>query len=183
MSTTVNINSLTLDVNALQPIFDFVLRPVSQDDREDVKHDSIIRLMTALEKKGNKVTQDTLFSFAHSVVQKTVLDYFRKRNTKKRKDSILHNYSDDYEAIEDGGNPKDHFSAPVEEKGYVWSEIRSDYENNINQFTNQERKVIDYLLFTEEGRSMKATEITNILGLNKSHGSRAMSKLTAICCA
>ncbi|MWV43072.1 sigma-70 family RNA polymerase sigma factor [Paenibacillus sp. HJL G12] len=166
----------TFDPNRLNPIFDFFLPKVKEEDREDVKSDSILRILTAVEKRTIK---SDIFTFAHTIVQRTVFDYYRQKNRKITKASISVNFCDG--ADEESGSTIDYFSYEVEEVGYHLSDVRYDYLIHITDFTPQERKIIDYMLFVEEGMDMKPTEISNQLGLNKSHASRAMKKLKKVC--
>jgi len=166
----------TFDPNRLKPIFDFFLPRVKEEDREDVKSDSILRILTAVEKR--KIKSD-IFTFAHTIVQRTVFDYYRQKNRKIAQASILVNFCDG--ADDEMGSTIDYFSYQVKEAGYDLSDVRNDYYCHISEFTPQERKIIDYMLFMEEGMGMKPTEISNRLGVNKSHASRAMNKLKKIC--
>lgn len=163
-------------IETLAPIFNYVLRGVRYEDREEVKSEAVLRILTAIDQ--NKVKKD-VFSFSHTVVQRTVYDYYRKNNRMITKRSTLVNYCDG--ADEDRGSTIDYFSYPTEEAGYGLSDVRIDYLNHIDEFTPQQRKILNFMLFTEEGIAMKPTEISNQLGLDKSHASRAMSKLKQIC--
>lgn len=164
------------DINILNPIFDFVLTGVKEADREDVKQDSIVRILTAISK--GKVQKD-IFNFSYTVIQRTVYDYYRKKKRKITTNSILVNFCDG--ADEEEGSTVDYFTYETDEKGYDIADVRNDYFNNIDEFTKQEQKIIDFMLFTEEGMGMKPTEISNFLRLNKSHASRAMNKLRKVC--
>lgn len=166
----------SFDISNLNPIFNFVLKGVRQVDREDVKSESIVRILTALD---NDAIKKDVFTFAHTVVKRTVFDYYRKKNRKISKASVLVNYCDG--ADEEVGSSVDYFTFRTEEVGYLITEVRHDYINHISEFTPQERKVINYMLFTEEGMGMRPSEISNKLGVNKSHASRAMSKLRKVC--
>jgi RNA polymerase sigma factor (sigma-70 family) len=174
--TTQTTSVSNFDLNALTPIFNFVLKGVRQEDREDVKSESIVRILTAVD-KGN-IKKD-LFTFAHTVVQRTVFDYYRKNNRMITKSSTLVNFCDG--ADEEQGSTVDYFSQRDIEHGYGLSDVKNDYLNNKSVFTPQESRIIDYMLFTEEGMDMKPTEISNMMGLNKSHASRAMNKLKKVC--
>jgi RNA polymerase sigma factor (sigma-70 family) len=164
------------DINSLKPIFSFVLKGVRQEDREEVKAEAVLRILTAIDK--GQVKKD-IFTFSHTVVQRAVYDYYRKNNRMITKNSTLVNYCDG--ADEEQGSTVDFFSYATEEVGYGLSDVKTDYLNNLSEFTPQQRKIIDFMLFTEEGMDMKPTEISNLLGLDKSHASRAMNKLKKVC--
>lgn len=164
------------DINALTPIFNHILKNVRYEDRADVKSESIVRILNAIH--TGKINKN-LFTFAHTVVQRTVFDYYRKNNRMIVKHSTLVNFCDG--AHEENNTSVDSFSYKTEEVGYDLSDVKNDYFNNKVRFTPQERKIIEYMLFTEEGMDMKPTEISNLLDLNKSHASRAMNKLKKIC--
>lgn len=164
------------DINILNPIFDYVLAGVREADREDVKQDSIVRILTAL--SGDKVQKD-IFNFSYTVIQRTVFDYYRKKKRKITTNSTLVNFCDG--ADEEEGSTVDYFTYETDEKGYGIADVRNDYLNNIDKFTKQEQKIINFMLFTEEGMDMSLSEISNQLGLNKSHATRAMQKLKKVC--
>jgi RNA polymerase sigma factor (sigma-70 family) len=164
------------DINILNPIFDYVLTGVKEADREEVKHDSIVRILTAL--SDGKIQKD-IFNFSHTVIQRTVFDYYRKKTRKITTNSTLVNFNDG--ADEEVGSTVEFFSYETDEQGYGIAEVRIDYLNNIDKFTKQEQKVIDFMLFTEEGMDMSLTEISNQLGVHKSHATRAMQKLKKVC--
>ncbi|WP_151736420.1 sigma factor ['Paenibacillus yunnanensis' Narsing Rao et al. 2020] len=164
------------DINSLNPIFNFVLKGVRREDREDVKSESIVRILNAIE--NDKIKKD-VFTFAHTVVQRTVYDYYRKNKRMITRASTLVNFCDGTD--EERGSTNEYFSFKTEEYGYRISDIRNDYRINRSSFTAQESKIIEFMLFTEEGIDMKPTEISNHLGINKSHASRAMTKFKKLC--
>lgn len=164
------------DIDTLKPIFNFVLKGVRYEDREEVKAEAVLRILTAIDK--GQVKKD-VFTFSHTVVQRTVYDYYRKNNRMITKNSTLVNYCDG--ADEEMGSTIDYFSQAVEEIGYGLADVKNDYLNNISEFTPQQRRIIDFMLFTEEGMDMKPTEISNLLGIDKTHASRAMTKLKKVC--
>ncbi len=163
------------DINTLNPIFKFILKGVKKEDREEVKSEAVLRILTAIE--NGQIKKD-IFNFSHTVVQRTVYDYYRKNNRMIEKKSTLVNYCDGSD--DEQGSTLDYFSYATEEYGYYLSDVKNDYLKKTSEFTQQERKIIDYMLFTEEGMAMKPTEISSILGINKSHASRAMKKLKKI---
>lgn len=168
--------TVTFDLDVLNPIFDFVLPKVKEDDREEIKHDSIVRILTAI--RDNKIKSD-LFTFSHTVIRRTVTDYYRKKGNMINSNSTSVNFCDG--ADEDQGSTVDYFSYETREVGYDMSDVRNSYLVNIGEFTKQERKIVDYMLFTEDGMDMKPTEIANLLGIHKSHASRAMKTLKRVC--
>ncbi|XOS93650.1 hypothetical protein ACLMAB_09485 [Brevibacillus laterosporus] len=84
-------------------------------------------------------------------------------------------------ADDEKGSTTDYFYGVDYEVGYGLADVRNDYLFHKHLFTNQEQKIISYMLFTEDGIDMKPTQISNQLGLNKSHASRAMNKLKHVC--
>ncbi|ALA07269.1 putative DNA-directed RNA polymerase subunit sigma-24 [Brevibacillus phage SecTim467] len=172
MQTTV----ATFDINSLNPILNLCLKDINRRDREDVKQDAIVRVLTVINKG---VIKKNLFNCLRTVIQRTVFDYYRKKNRMIVQNSVLVNYSDG--ADEEKGSTIDTFSHESVEMGYELSEVKNDYLNNISKFTPQQRRVIDFMLFTEEGMDMRPTEISNLLGLDKSHASRAMKMLKQVC--
>lgn len=164
------------DINSLTPIFNFLLKSVRYEDREEVKSEAVLQILIAIDR--GKVKKD-IFTFSHTIVQRAVFDYYRKNNLMIKKNSTLVNFCDG--ADEEQGSTIDFFSYATEEVGYRLSDVRTDYLNSIFEFTPQERRIIDHMLFTEEGMDMKPTEISNSLGIHKTHASRAMSKLKKVC--
>lgn len=73
------------------------------------------------------------------------------------------------------------YSVQVHDYGFELANIRIDYMSNINKFTKQEQRIINFMLLTEEGMDMKPTEIAHYLDIHKSHASRAMKKLRTLC--
>ncbi|QNR70499.1 sigma-70 family RNA polymerase sigma factor (plasmid) [Paenibacillus peoriae] len=170
-----NIN-VALDLVAIQPIFDFELFKVKAQDQEDVKQNAIVQILTSLADPRYVVTEDTLFSFAQRIVQRTVADYYRKKYRMIEVNSTSVHFVDavDEETGEGGSNA---FNYKVEDFGYQISELRVDYRMYKQDFSPQERKVIDYLLYNGDAPAMQMKEITDLLGIDKSHGSRAFHKL------
>lgn len=164
------------DVESLTPIFNFVLKGVRHEDRDDVKSEAILKILTAIDK--GTIKKD-VFTFSHTVIQRAVYNYYRKNNLMIRKNSTLVNYCDG--ADEEQGSTIDYFSYATEEVGYGLSDVKTDYLDNISEFTPHERKIIDFMLFTEEGMAMRPAEIAIFLGMDKSRASRAMSKLKKVC--
>lgn len=174
MTTQTTISNF--DIKSLTPIFKFILKGVRSEDREEVQSEAVLRILTAIDK--GQVKKD-IFTFSHTVVQRAVFDYYRKNNRMINKNSTSVNFCDG--ADEEYGSTIDYFSYATEEIGYGLSDVKTDYLNNLCMFTPQQRRIIDFMLFTEEGIDMKPTEISNLLGLNKSHASRAMKTLKKLC--
>jgi RNA polymerase sigma factor (sigma-70 family) len=176
-------NSTTLDLNVLKPIFAFELFKVCQQDREDVKQTAILRILTSMKKyDSEQLPKEKLFSFAQVIVKRTVVDYYRKTNRKIDQASTSVNFCDGgTEDSRESESMVDFFSVETEDMGYVVSDIRTDYENNSDKFTPQERRVVEYLLFNENGSGMNMAEISAELGVNKSHATRALKKLREVC--
>lgn len=164
-----------LDLNRIQPIFDHLLKGVERENRMEVMNESIIRLLEAQQREEVR----DIFTYAHTVIRRTVFDYFRKNKRMIVQATILVNFCDG--ADEEEGTTVDNFRYETNEAGYGLADVRNDYFNNKSVFTPQESRIIDYMLFTDEGMDMKPTEISNTLGINKSHASRAMNKLKKVC--
>ncbi|MBD8498870.1 sigma-70 family RNA polymerase sigma factor [Paenibacillus arenosi] len=169
-------NISTFDISSLNQIFNVVLKGVNSRDREDVKSEAIVRVLTEIDKGSIKTNA---YSFMRTVIQRTVFDYYRKNRRKITQNTLLVHYSDG--EMNDLDSTVTTFTYGTTEFGYSMVELRNDYLNNISLFTAQETKIIDFMLFTEEGMGMKPTEISNLLEINKSHASRAMKKLKQIC--
>jgi RNA polymerase sigma factor (sigma-70 family) len=170
-------SDVTFDLQKIEPIFNFMLGKVNVNDRKDIMHDAIVKILEAIE--NNKINT-SLYSFSHTVVRRTVTDYYRRKYNMINSNSISVHWSDGIDE-EKGKIGVYAFSHRSEEVGYRISDVRNSYLFNIKTFTTQERKIIDYMLYTEDGLDMKPTEISNMLGINKSHASRAMSKLRKVC--
>lgn len=167
-------HNVALNLKAIQPIFDFELFKINEQDKEDVKQNAIVRILTSLADPRYIVTEETLFGFAQKIVKRTVVDYYRKLYRKIEVNSSSVNFSDGF-AKDDSW--ADAFSKAVNESGFAVAELRVDYSMNKRKFTPQERRVVEYMLFDEDGAGMQMKEITDALGIDKSHGSRAFHKL------
>ncbi|OBZ11874.1 RNA polymerase subunit sigma-24 [Bacillus sp. FJAT-27264] len=176
MTTQIKTTVQNFNIESMTPIFNFVLKGVRHEDREEVRSEAVLRVLTAI--NGGKIKKD-VFTFAHTVVQRTVYDHYRRNNRLITKNSTSVNFCDG--ADEEHGSTIDYFSYATVDVGFGLSDVKNDYLNNISEFTTQERKIMDFMLFTEEGMDMKPTEISNMLGINKSHASRAMNKLKKVC--
>ncbi|MFC7561289.1 hypothetical protein ACFQY3_23690 [Paenibacillus farraposensis] len=70
-----------------------------------------------------------------------------------------------------------YYSVQVNDYGFKLTEVKVDYLSNRNRFTKQEQRILNFMLFTEEGMDMKPTEIAHYLDIHKSHACRAVKKL------
>ncbi len=61
--------------------------------------------------------------------------------------------------------------------GFKLADVKVDYLSNRNRFTKQEQRIINFMLFTEEGMDMKPAETAHYLDIHKSHACRAVKKL------
>jgi len=174
-------NAINFNIDILKPIFDFELFKVKDQDKEDVKQTALLRIWSSLSNyNSEQLPEDKLFSFAQVIVKRTVVDYYRKSSRKIEQNSTLVNWSDDVDE-ETGSGGADAFNTPIDDCGYDVANIRLDYQINAHKFTPQERKVIEYLLFNENGTGMNMAEISSELGINKSHATRALKKLREVC--
>jgi RNA polymerase sigma factor (sigma-70 family) len=174
-------NNLTIDLNTLKPIFDFELFKVRQQDREDVKQDAILEILSSLPKYDSEtLPPEKLFSFSQKIVKRVVVDYYRRINRKIDQNSVSVNFCDDVEEDAESGGA-DAFNLAVEDYNFSISGVRADYHRNIRKFTPTEKRVIEHLLYNEDGRGMTMADISSELGINKSHATRAVQKLRAIC--
>lgn len=165
------------DINELNHIFEHILnKQVRYDDREDVKSDAVLRILEEVHKNSIKTN---FISFAHTVIQRTVIEYYRKKNRMIVKNSTSVNFCDGVD--KDVGSTVDFFSYKIEDKGYEMSDVRTDYLNNIGLFTKTEQLVMNELLFNKDCYDMKMSEISRRLGLDKSHATRAFKKLRKLC--
>jgi len=169
-------NNVALNLDALEKIFKYELFKVKAQDKEDVKQNAIVQILTSLADPRYVVTEDTLFSFAQRIVKRTVTDYYRKNYRMIEVNSTSVHFADnvDEETGEGGSNA---FNYSTEEFGYALSDLRVDFHLYEHEFSPQEKKVIDYLLYNEDAPAMQMKEITDTLGINKSYGSRAFHKL------
>ncbi|MGG1263781.1 sigma-70 family RNA polymerase sigma factor [Brevibacillus laterosporus] len=173
-------NSL-FNLQELQPIFDFELYKVRNQDREDVKQTAILRILDALNNPRYKVTSDSLFRFSHLIVKRTVVDYYRGVGRMIEQYTTSVHYCDGNNDNElDDGN--EYFAVEVPDNGYSVADIRLDYRLNKNEFTPQQSKIIE-LYLSDDGLGMSMIDVTRKLGMNKSHGSRALQKLKEVCTA
>jgi RNA polymerase sigma factor (sigma-70 family) len=177
--------NFNLDLNILKPIFDFELFKVRQQDKDDVKQTAILRILESLKNyTSEELPENKLFSFAQVIVKRTVVDYYRKSGRKIEQNTTSVFFADGQAGSDsDMGEATDEksFATSADDVNYEVADIRTDYENNSHKFTPQERKIIDYLLFNENGSGMNMAEISAELGINKSHATRALKKLREVC--
>lgn len=172
MTTT----TLSLQLESLNSMFDYELTKVNTQDRADVKQDALMKIFIAAQKQQIS----NLKAFARTVVKRTVIDYYRRRNRLIEQHSFSVNFNDGVD-VENGGSSVECFCIEEVDYKYDIACIRADYESNINSFTAREQEVINYLLYNDEAYGMGATDLANQLGINKSHASRAVKKLREIC--
>jgi DNA-directed RNA polymerase specialized sigma subunit, sigma24 homolog len=174
-------NTVSLNLDILKPIFDFELFKVKDQDKEDVKQDCIVEILSALPKYSKEqLPDDKLFSFAQVIVKRVVVDYFRRMNRKIVQNSTSVNFCDGVEE-DSGAGGADAFSASVKDYGFDITTLRLDYQRNAHRFTPNERRIVELMLFNEDTLGMDVSEAYNALGLHKSHGARALKKLREFC--
>ncbi|WP_018884242.1 RNA polymerase sigma factor [Paenibacillus massiliensis] len=164
------------DVRMMTPIFKTLLYKVNRDEREDVKSIAVLKVLEGIQKGAVK---KDLFSYAYSIVKFVVVDHIRRNNRKINRASTLVNFCDG--ADEEVGGSADYFCYKVEEPGYEVSIVRADYEANIQKFSPQQRKIVEYMIYKEEGMDIPPGGVAISLGLNKCHASRAMAKMQKFC--
>lgn len=168
MTTFNNIN-----FDALTEVISYETRKVVTADREDVQQTIFERLLKQMSNKPDyATTEKQVGGLCRDIARKSVADYFRHINTLKVSSTAYVFFADPMDEGADRESNADNFYAIVEEEGYLLAELRLDFEQNQHAFTPQERRVIDRKL-TEEGMDMSWTDISNELGINKSHASRA----------
>ncbi|AET59753.1 hypothetical protein HPL003_15010 [Paenibacillus terrae HPL-003] len=166
---TTNVSSFNPDT--LNHIFNFILRGVNEEDREDVKQDSIVQILTAIH-NGN-IKKD-ISTFSHTVIKRSVVDYYRKKKRKITQFSTTVNFCD---GTDEEGSKANYYSVQVNDYGFKLADVKVDYLSNRSRFTKQEQRIINFMLFTEEGMDMKPAEIAHYLDIHKSHACRAVKKL------
>lgn len=172
-----------LNSQSMRKIFEYELFKVKAQDKEDVKNDSIVRILKALSK--HKVRADKLTSFCQTVVRRTVVDYFRYRNRKIEANTDVMFFSDGYdydkenEVLEDGEE-----STTLQSSSdylYELSDVRLMFERNKKRFTPSELRAVEKWLYDETAYTMTVSELSRELHIDKSHATRAMKKLREIC--
>lgn len=177
-------NTLTMELltsTSMTKIFNFELFKVRQQDKEDVKQNCVVEILKALKNAKEEIPTEKLPSFCQTIIKRTVVDYYRKTNRMIDTNSTLVHYCDGF-GDEEGGEDTSTFAHESVENGYDLSEVRVDYDLNRTHFTPREREIVDYLLYNNKGIAMNLTEIAKELSINKSHATRAVSKLREICC-
>ena len=173
MQTSVTFDMLNSE--SMQKIFGFELRKVNKQDKEDVRQNCIVEILNAMKKNPNTVPTEKFPSFCHTIIKRTVVDYYRKTNRMIDTSTTLVNYCDG--ADEEQGSTVEFFAYSVDDNRYDLVELQTDYYLNRDRFTNRERQVLDFMLHDPEGMSMKLAEIAQELDMNKSSATRAIQKL------
>ncbi|MDR4436221.1 RNA polymerase sigma factor [Bacillus tequilensis] len=184
-----NINEIVMDLlnsTYMKKVFNFELFKIKLQDKDDVKQDCIIQILSALKKQN--VTPDNLQSFCHTIIRRTVVDYYRKANRKIEQNSSTFFFCD---GIRDGisaesnqgeNHPTNHtFVVSSDEHGYDIFNVKHDFETNRHRFTPTEQNAIEFMLSNHVSMSLSLAEIAEELQINKSHTTRAFKKLRDIC--
>ncbi|MCP8973111.1 sigma-70 family RNA polymerase sigma factor [Bacillus licheniformis] len=176
-AATINANNITMELlttTSMNKIFNFELFKVKLQDKEDVKQDCIIRILSALKKQ--EVPVEKLPAFCQTIIKRTVVDYYRKTNRKIDQNSTTVFFCDGYE---DGHEQSagECFLAESDDYGFEVTEIRTDFENNRTRFTPTEQAAIEFMLSNYTSMSMSLAEIAEELKIHKSHTTRAFQKL------
>lgn len=172
------------DIQSFKPIFDFELRHVNPQDREDIMQTALLKLFIALKNKRDQpdeyLNSENVGGLLRTIARCTVIDYYRKRKNLIEANSFAVHWNDGYDEKSHSGSTK-YFHVSYHEHGYEVSEIRNDYYTHRERFTPQEKRVIDYLLEEMEGAGELLSEISVKLNVHKSHATRALQKLRKIC--
>lgn len=157
-----------------------VYRKVGTQDGEDVSQNALMKTFKAIERKLGKGEAIKNFGgLASTIASGCVSDYYREGKRLMDANSFAVCFNDGVE--EDGEDVMDFFSVESVETGYGISEMRADYELNKSAFTGREQEVIDQLLYNSDAYAMNTAELAGSLEINKSHASRAITKLRGIC--
>lgn len=175
---------LTLNLENYRTIFDCELHKVRYQDKEDVRQTAILRILTTFANyDSEQIPENKLAAFVRTIVRRTIADYYRKRGRLIEQSSFLANWND--YAGEPGNEVSctstNAFYYGIQEYGYDLVDVRTDYLNNVDQFTPSERRFVEFVLFNEDAAGMKVSEIYTALGINKTHAARAFKKLREIC--
>ena len=179
-----------MESQSLKKILFYELYRVSKQDKEDVKQNCLVEIMKTLSKYEREIPKKELPTLCQRIIKNTVADYFRKINRKIEKNTInvvfqdtgeddSHQHESDYDNVFDEGLVVDQYQE--KDNTQDWCDITNDYENNISNFTPNEKKVVEYILYKDDGKGASKTEIAQELGVNKSSASRAISKLSEVC--
>ncbi|MCY8119557.1 sigma-70 family RNA polymerase sigma factor [Bacillus spizizenii] len=180
-----NINEITMDLlnsTYMKKVFNFELFKIKLQDKDDVKQDCIIQILSALKKQ--KVTPDNLQSFCHTIIRRTVVDYYRKTNRKIEQNSSTVFFCDGFgteDQQDDSNSANSTFAVSSEEHGYDIFNVKHDFETNRHRFTPTEQNAIEFMLSNHVSMSLSLAEIAEELQINKSHTTRAFKKLRDIC--
>lgn len=167
-----------LETKSMTKIFGYELSRVSPQDREDVKQNCILEILKALRKNDN-IPAEKFPSYCHTIIKRTIVDYYRKNNRHVERYSFLVHYNDG--ADDEKGSTVDCFTAKSVDTGYEMVDLRTDYLHNRDAFSKSERRILDYMLFNEYAMGMTIKEITDFLQIHKANGSRAIKKLRQLC--
>lgn len=181
-ATLINASNFTMELlntDYMKMVFRFELFKVKEQDKEDVKQDCIVRILKALKKQ--EVPVEKLPFFCQTIIRRTVLDYYRRKNRMIDQKTMLVFFCDRYGDEEGDVDEVITFAHECEDYGYVLSDIRADFEKNRNKFTPTEQNVIEYMLYNQKGLSMNLSEIAAELQVNKSNTTKAFKKLREIC--
>ncbi len=164
-------------------------RKINYQDIDDVKQSAILRMLTELkrlkEEESYEIPESKLFNFAYTIIQRTIVDHYRRKNRKIEKASVytpFHPFGEtsysEKTVIEEQMYSS---SLIIQDHGFDVAVLRADFSQNFDRFSKQEQKVISLMLDSEDGQGMNLTELARELGINKSHATRALSKLRLVC--
>jgi len=183
MSTTVNELFESINMELLEKVFLFELFKIkNRHDREDTKQSALLNIWRSLSNYTKEdLPPEKITSFAQTIVRRTVADYFRSQS---KATNGFTNTSTDVSVNTDDDSSYS-FVLGVEDRqaevSIGISDLRADYTANRDKFSAGEQKVIEKLLFSNEGMGMSMTEITKELGFNKSLATHATTKLRSLC--
>lgn len=174
--------------------FDDAFRPqackLNKQDLDDVKQSAILRVLSEIrrlkDQQNYEVPESKLFNFTYTIIQRTIIDHYRRKNRKIEQATLLMDYSDGHSYLDD--DPRHiafsficQTTMGYEENGYKIALLRADFARQTHKFSRQERKVIELMLASEEGQGMIMADLAKELGINKSHATRALKKLRQVC--
>ncbi|GAA0376788.1 sigma-70 family RNA polymerase sigma factor [Bacillus horti] len=169
-----------LESSSINKIFNYELRKVCLQDKKDVQQNCILEILKALKRTKTEIPQEKFSAFCQTIIRRTVVDYYRKKNRMIDQVTTLVNYCDG--ADDESGSTSDYFSMQIKESGYDYVELKVDYSRNESKFTKREKEVLDYMLYDSYGMFMSMSEIARKLQMNKSSATRAVQKLRELCC-
>jgi RNA polymerase sigma factor (sigma-70 family) len=149
---------------------------VNKQDVEDVKQSAILRYLTELNRQ--EIPECKLFNFSFTIIKRTIADHYRRQNRKIEKSTQLVGvFGESYAS----GGEDSVYCLAVEDSGYEVAELKADFAAHAHLFSRQERRVIELMLGSEEGQGNILIDLARELGINKSHATRALTKLRQIC--